>query len=105
MRQYTTPTLNITIKKKSGEVATDLVFDYLIFTIKGNRIRLDKEIQFSEVTEGKFKVRFTQEETGSLKGTKARAEINFFAGEKRLATLIKTIDLDENLIDEVVENG
>ena len=102
MRKFTTPTLNITIKKKSGEVATDLVFDYLIFTLKANGKRLDKTIEFAEVDEGTFKVRFTQEETGAFSGMSVRAEINFFTGATRLGTLIKTIDLEENLIDEVI---
>lgn len=102
MRKFTTPTLNITIKKKSGEVAKDLVFDYLIFTLKANGKRLDKRIEAAEVEEGTFKVRFTQEETGAFSGISVKAEINFFTGDTRLGTLIKTIDLEENLIDEVI---
>lgn len=102
MRKFTTPTLNITIKKKSGEVATDLVFDYLIFTLKANGKRLDKAIEYAEVEEGTFKVRFTQEETGAFSGMSVKAEINFFTGSTRLGTLIRTIDLEENLIDEVI---
>ena len=102
MRKFTTPTLNITIKKKSGEVATDLVFDYLIFTLKASSKRLDKTIEYAEVEEGTFKVRFTQEETGAFSGMSVKAEINFFAGSTRLGTLIRTIDLEENLIDEVI---
>ena len=102
MRKFTTPTLNVTIKRKSGEVATDLQSDYLLFTIKANGKRIDKRIEFAEVTEGVFKVHFTQEETGAFMGIQVQAEINFFAGEKRLGTLIKTIRLDENLVDEVI---
>lgn len=102
MRRFTTPTLNITIKKKSGEVASDLVFDYLIFTLKANGKRLDKRIEFADFDEGTFKVRFTQEETGGFSGMTARAEINFFTGSTRLGTIIKSINLDENLIDEVI---
>lgn len=102
MRKFTTPTLNITIKKKSGEVATDLVFDYLIFTLKTGQKRLDKRVEYSEYEEGQFKVRFTQEETGDFSGMTARAEINFFTGSTRVATLIKSVNLDENLINEVV---
>lgn len=102
MRKFTTPTLTITLKKQSGEVASDLIFDYLIFTLKDNNQRLDKKIQASEVSEGTFKVRFTQEETGSFMNRSARAEINFFSGTTRLGTLIKTINLDENLVNEVI---
>ena len=102
MRKFTTPTLNITIKRKSGEVASDLVFDYLIFTLKVGSTRLDKQIEYGETEEGTFKVRFTQEETGQFSGMTARAEINFFTGSTRVGTLIKSINLDENLINEVV---
>lgn len=102
MRRFTTPTLNITIKKKSGEVASDLVFDYLIFTLKVGGKRLDKTIQFADFDAGTFKVRFTQEETGAFASQMARAEINFFSGDTRLGTIIKSINLEENLIDEVI---
>ena len=111
MRRYTTPTLPITIKKKVGEDecgrpiyedATDLVFDYLLFSLKDETHRIDKRVEFSQVEAAKFIVRFTQEETGSFDGVIARAEINFFTGSTRLGTLIKSINLDENLIDEVV---
>lgn len=111
VRRYTTPTLPITIKKKVGEDehgapiyedATDLVFDYLLFTIKTEEVRVDKRVEFSEVEAAKFMVRFTQEETGRFEGIEARTEINFFTGDTRVATLIKTINLSENLIDEVM---
>lgn len=102
MRKFTTPTLNITIKKQSGEVASDLLFEHLIFTIKEGNRRLDKRVEYAEFEEGEFKVRYTQEETGSFGGQMVRAEINFFNGETRLGTLIKTINLAENLINEVV---
>ena len=111
MRRYTTPTLPITIKREVGkdecgrpiyEDATDLVFDYLIFTIKAGTKRIDKRVESSQVTDAKFIVHFSQEETGGFEGVQARAEINFFTGETRVATLIRTIDLAENLIDEVI---
>lgn len=112
VRRYTTPTLPITIKKKVGEDecgrpiyedATDLVFDYLIFTMKDETHRIDKRVDFAQVQDAKFTVRFTQEETGSFDGIQARGEINFFTGETRVATAIQTINLAENLINEVIE--
>ena len=102
MRKFTTPTLNIRIFKNNEEPASDLIFEYLIFTLKDDKHRLDKRIEFAEFDEGTFKVRYTQEETGSFASNMARAEINFFNGETRLGTLIKTINLAENLINEVV---
>lgn len=103
MRTYTTPLLNITLKRKDGTVVTDLMFDYLIFTVSSGKKRIDKRIEASEVEEGTFSVRFTQEETGSLGayGT-TKAEINFFSGNYRLATVIKNINMDANLIEEVI---
>lgn len=103
MRTFTTPTLNITIKKKStGDIATDLVFDYLIFTIKSNKKTIEKRVEFSQFVEGIFQIDFTQEETGSLpaNGT-VQAEINFWLGDKRSASMIKTLKIDDNLIEEV----
>lgn len=51
MRIYTTPELNITIKRRDGTVVTDLDFEYLIFTIKEGKNRLDKvqDIQLVQV--------------------------------------------------------
>lgn len=102
MRRFTTPTLNITIKRENGEVATDLIFDYLMFTIKSNGKRIDKTIPFSEVQEGKFKVRYTQEETGQMGGCSVKSEINFFTNNTRVGTIIKCINLDDNLVNEVI---
>lgn len=102
MRKFTTPTLNITLKKRTGEVATDLLFDYLLFTLKDGKNRLDKRIEYADVTDGNFKIRFTQAETGSFASQSVRAEINFFNGDVRLGTIIKTINLEENLVNEVV---
>lgn len=103
MRKYTTPTLNITIKNKSGEVANDLVFDYLIFSLKTGSKRIDKRVEFADVTDGAFQVSYTQEETGSLPSMQVRAEINLFIGDVRVASTIKEISLNENLLNEVVE--
>lgn len=104
MRTYTTPTLRITLKKRSGEVATDLVFTHLVFTIKANKQRIDKRVEAGEVQEGVFTVRLTQEETGGLSSYgPARAEINIWNGATRLATLIKSLNIDGNLIEEVMD--
>ena len=102
MRKFTTPTLNVRIFKRTGEPASDLLFEYLLFTLDDGKTRIDKRIEFAEFDEGTFKVRYTQEETGSFSSNMARSEINFFNGETRLGTLIKTINLAENLINEVI---
>lgn len=103
MRTFTTPDLRIRLIRKDGSVATDLEFEYLIFTLRGCNTRLDKRVDASEVEEGVFSLTLTQEETGAFpEGATVRAEINFFNGNKRLGTLIKALSLEENLIDEVV---
>lgn len=113
MRQFTTPTLKITVYKKVGidehgqpilEPASDLVFDYILFSLKAMGKRLDKTVPFSEYSEGVFKVRYSQEETGNLHG-ETEAEINFMRGETRIATCIRTINIDKNLVNEVISNG
>ena len=114
MRAFTTPTLRMTVMKKVGydehglpifEPATDLVFDYLIFTIKCLGKRIDKNVPFSDYTEeAKFTVRYSQEDTSVLKGI-AEAEINFMRGETRIGSCIQYIDIEKNLINEVITNG
>ena len=106
MRIYTTPVLNITIKRRDGTVVTDLDFEYLIFTIKEGKNRLDKRIESSAVVDGKFQVVLTQEETGQFSSYgAAKAEINFFKGSSRVGTIIKSINIDDNLIEEVITDG
>lgn len=104
MREYTTPTLKITIKYRDGRIADDLVFTKLIFSLKGECLRIDKEIPSEDVIEGKFNVNLTQDETAQLRyGKKVRAEINFLYGEKRFATNILPLRIDENILNEVID--
>lgn len=106
MRTYTTPVLYITIKREDGTIVTDLEFEYLIFTIKEGKNRLDKRIEASEVVDGRFQVELTQEETGQFSSYGvAKAEINFFKGSFRIGTTIKSINIDDNLIEEVIIDG
>ena len=103
MRQYTTPTLNITLKNKDGTVASDLVFDYLIFSLRSACYRIDKQINPSQVVEGVFSVDFTQEETSKMKlNDDIEMEINIFQNDKRYATNIKRMKVDRNLLQEII---
>ena len=104
MRTYTTPELRIRLLKKSDKTpATDLSFNYLIFTLKHGCVRIDKRVESTEVEEGEFTIQLTQEETGAFPGdTSIDAEINFFNGSRRLATVIKKLRICDNLMDEVV---
>lgn len=106
MRQFTTPSLKITLKRKDGTIATDLEFDYLIFSIRSECFKIDKQIPFSEVQEGIFYVLLSQEETARLKiDSNVEVEVNFFAGQGRFATSIKRVKVDRNLLNRVITNG
>jgi len=102
MRQYTTPTLVVTIKYKNGEIASDFDFDYLIFSVANNKRRLDKKVMFADVVEGVFHVKFTQNETGAFEGTDNEYQLNFFVGDARTATSIKHGKMQRNLLNEVI---
>lgn len=103
MKRYETPTLPITLRYKDGTVASDFVFDFLIFTIENNKTRLDKRVEYSETTEGKFNIEFTQEETGSLiDGTVYEIQLNIMVGEDRIVTDIQRGKVERNLYNEVI---
>lgn len=103
MRQYTTPTLNITLKKNDGTIADDIVYDYLIFSLKSACFKIEKTVQFEQVVDGKFSIEFTQEETSRLNiNEQIEMEINFFQDDKRFATNIKKMRVDKNLLNRVV---
>lgn len=104
MRQYTTPTLNITLKYKDGTVASDLEFDYLVFSLRSACYKIDRKIQKESVEEGVFSVTFTQEETSKMKlNDNVEMELNFFKGQTRFATNIQQMKIDRNLLQEIIE--
>lgn len=106
MRQYTTPTLNITIKYRDGEIASDLEFDYLIFSLRSECFGLDRKIEKNQVIDGMFSVTFTQEETAMLtKGQTIEMELNFMNNDNRFATNIQKMRVDKNLLNEVMSNA
>lgn len=96
MIKWTTPTLTV-------RIPDGLIFDYLIFTLEGKNVQLDKRIEYEEVVDNKFSVTYTQKETGAF-GLKEiiKAQINFMQGETRYATDIRYISFGLNLIDEVI---
>ena len=104
MREYTTPTYNITIKYRDGTVASDLQFDYVLFTLTNECGIIEKKVMYEDTTEGKFEIDFTQEETGRLKPGSAECEINVMYGEKRIASVIKRITIGKNLHKGVISN-
>ena len=103
MIRYETPTLPITLTYGDGTVASDLVFDYLLFTLQNGKYKLEKRIDYSEVTEGKFNVEFTQEETGALEdGSVYEMQLNIMINDDRLPTDIKRGEVKRNLHNEVI---
>lgn len=98
MIKWTTPTLKCTIP-------SDLVFDYILLTLKQGNTVIEKEIQSSEVEEGVFNVFFTQEETGQLAKGRVEAQLNIMNGNTRLATNIVELMLNKNLHDEVIDEA
>lgn len=104
IRQYTTPTLNITIKHKDGMIADDLVFDYLIFSLRSKCYRIDRQVDYEDVVDGVFQIEFTQEETSKMKlHDEIEMELNFFYNDKRFATNIKEMVVDRNLLNQVID--
>lgn len=106
MRQYTTPSLKVTLKRKDGSIATDLNFTYLIFSIRSSCQALDIKLDKEEVIDGVFYVNLTQEQTAKLKlDVNAEVEVNFFHGDDRFATSIQKLKVNRNLLDRIIENG
>ena len=98
MIKWTTPNLKITIP-------SDIEFDYLLLTLKQGNNLIEKRVESNEIEDGTFLVNYTQEETGSLiRNSKIQAQINFMAGDTRMATNIVELMITENLHDEVIED-
>ena len=104
MRRFTTPTLEITLRWESTkELATDLEFDYVLMTIDNEGQLIEREIPKSQFENATTQVRFTQEETGSLKvGTSYEVELNIMIGEDRIGTAIQRFEVKKNLHNEVI---
>lgn len=103
MKRYETPTLPMTLRYRDGTVASDYLFDFLIFTIVNENVRFDKRIEYSETSEGKFNIEFTQEETGALTdGTVYEMQLNIMVGDDRVVTDIKRGKVERNLYNEVI---
>lgn len=105
MREFTTPTLNITIRYRDGTVASDLEFDFVLFTLVSGKTIVEKKVPYEDVIEGVFSIEFTQEETGSLTpGSTAECELNIMAGSNRIGSAIKRIAISKNLHQGVITN-
>ena len=103
MIEYTTPTLPITIKYRDGTVASDLEFDYVLLTLSGEGMRIERKVDYEDVTEGRFEVELTQEETGSLiANSTLEAQLNIMIGSNRIGTNIKKLTVTKNLHGEVI---
>ena len=105
MRKYETPTLPITLRYCDGTIATDLEFDYILFTLTNKNYTIEKRIDVSEVEEGKFYIEFTQEETGALDDKEIyEMQLNIMMNNDRVPTDIKRGKVERNLHNEVIIN-
>ena len=107
MRTYTTPTINITLRKKDGTLLNDFAFDYIIATMKNKNVIINRRIEKEDVIESQFDIDLTQEETSQLTvDSFLEIELNiFFEGDKRIATDIKTLKIQRNLLNKIIIAG
>lgn len=103
MRQYTTPSLRITLKDKHGQPVTDMDFDYILVTFRCGDYLIEREVKKAETEQGVFTITLTQEETAGLTiGRACDVELNIMAGTARIGTQIKRVSVDRNLHEEVI---
>lgn len=97
MIRWTTPTLEMTIPD-------GLDYDWLLLTLEQGSYQVEKIIDGSAVTDNKFYVTFTQEETSQFTTTrKVEAQINIMNGVERQATLTDELIVTKNLHDSYID--
>lgn len=98
MIKWTTPTLNCTIP-------SDITGDYVLLTLLCECSIVERKITFDEITDGKFVVVLSQEETAMFDvGDTVQAQVNVMSGGVRLASNILTLKVGKNLHDGVLED-
>lgn len=96
MIRWTTPTLQCSIP-------SDIIFDYILITLKQGNVVIEKQIEQSSVVDGKFNVFFTQKETGKfVKECDIEVQCNIMNGGTRLATNIVNLRICKNLHDGII---
>lgn len=94
--KWSTPTLEF-------ELPADLVFDYVLITIKGASRKYEKKVMAQDVTNGHFSITLTQKETGSFRvGETVRIMGNVMSGETRIPTVEAALVVERNLHDEEI---
>lgn len=105
MRQFTTPTLPLMTE---GVDITGADYIWVTFSDKTRNqvVTKDQSDLMNLEFDGEntiFDVRLTQEETGSfIVNAKVDVEVNWMIGSQRLATEIKTLNVKENLLKQVM---
>ena len=106
MRRYTTPTLRMSVPGDITEA------DIRVTITQGPRklIKRGPEVTATydaEADRTNLSVRLTQEETGSFVAKKeATVQVNWiYEDGNRQATAERTINVHENLLNEVIEHG
>lgn len=101
MRRYTTPTIELTVR------GADLTGCDCWVSIAQGKAKL--EIQATPTLDGEdttLTVQLTQEQTGMLSRGDARVQVNWIdQSGNRNATTIRTVEVDGNLMERVIEHG
>lgn len=103
MTRYTTPTFSLTVPDTVDLTEADNV--YATFASSGYKVtKTGEEI---EVTANQVDVYFSQAETGAIPAGTLRIKLNWTYQQggkvKRACSTTGTIDVDDNLLNEVVE--
>lgn len=101
MRQYTTPTLELTVKNQllsAADVYVTLKHSGGVITRSGNEITVTETGGNSVIA-----VPFTQQETGAFEnGETIAVQVNWMVGDNRMATEVAYVRVTENLLKEVL---
>lgn len=96
MIKWTTPSLTCT-------VPDGIEYEYIVFTLSQNDIKVEKTIQAEDVVDNKFTVTLTQTETSQFNiAYKVEAQLNIMHGNTRLATNIVELQMSKNLHNEEI---
>lgn len=105
MRQYTTPTYELTVKGIDISGADD-VWVTFADTPRAIVITKDSPTVAASGSDTKVTVTLTQAETAKfIEGTISGVQVNWMDGGSRYATDIAPIDVKENLLKEILPNA
>lgn len=96
MIRWTTPTIKC-------KVPEELVFDFILMTVKQGEYVIERMIAPEEIIDSYFSVFFTQEETSEFELFEPiEVQLNAMRGGVRIATNINELCIERNLHDEYI---